>query len=277
MRELSANKPSAFAFIGIYFETSWERERLAEFRAMSQPSGKPYPVFRRKPAEHDDYKTYSLRLAKWLSSLVRHTAVFAVNDMVASEVTAAAEIAGRRIPQDITLVGVDNLAQYAEAANPPITSVQLDFERAGWLAARLLDDIMRGQRMAPATESYGPLLCVRRESTRGFGRREPHVLSAVEIIRREACDGLTPQALVHRVPGSRRLLELRFREAMGHSILDEIQAVRLEKACMLLSGTNTPIEDIAGLCGFDAGRTLRTLFRARTGMSMREFRNKNSK
>ena len=118
-------------------------------------------------------------------------------------------------------------------------------------------------------------MVIRRESTRGFGRREPYIFNAVELIRREACNGLTPAKLAARVPGSRRLFELRFREAMGHSVLDEIQSVQLEKVCTLLAQTDTPIKAIADFCGFGAGSTLRDLFRARLKMSMRDYRRLN--
>ena len=67
-----------------------------------------------------------------------------------------------------------------------------------------------------------PLQIVRRESTRGFGRYEPRVLKVLETIRRESCNGLRARDVVKMMCGSRRLTELRFREAFGHSILDEI-------------------------------------------------------
>jgi len=277
IRELSANMPCAFAFVGVYFETSWERERRAAFCSIARSAGLPFRIFRRFPEEKQNPQAYVRRLARWLAGLPLHAAVFAVNDMTASQVAEAAAVAGRRIPQDLTLIGVDNLARYVEKSNPTLTSIQLDFEHAGWLAARLLDDMMRSRRKVSSQVRYGPLLCIRRESTRGFGRREPHVLTAVEIIRREACAGLGPKDLVARVPGSRRLLDLRFREAMGHSVLNEIQSVRLEKACTLLIATDTPIDEIPKLCGFNSGRTLRKLFRSRMGMSMREFRFNNAR
>ena len=52
---------------------------------------------------------------------------------------------------------------------------------------------------------------------------------------------LTARALAARFPGSRRLFEMRFREAMGHSVLDEILHVRMEKAFTLLAKTGTAI------------------------------------
>jgi LacI family transcriptional regulator len=135
---------------------------------------------------------------------------------------------------------------------------------------------MSGKAVPPVNETFGPLMTIRRESTRGRGRREPHVMKAVEIIRREACGGgLTPAKLAARLPGSRRLFDLRFREAMGHSVLDEIQSVQLERVCDLLTQTDIAIDAIWSYCGFRSERTLRQLFTARFGMSMREWRKRN--
>ena len=96
----------------------------------------------------------------------------------------------------------------------------------------------------------------------------------MEIIRRKASDGLEPRDLAARFPVSRRLFEIRFREAMGHSILDEIRQVRLERVLAFLTGTDMPISAISDFCGFGSGDALRELFHARMGMSMREFRAK---
>ena len=123
-----------------------------------------------------------------------------------------------------------------------------------------------------ATASIGPLMAVRRESTMGHGRREARILEAVEMIRREACDGLTAEALAARFPGSRRLFELRFREAMGRSVLDEILHVRMQKIQTLLADTDIPIGAIADFCGFGTDRALRKIFLAREGVSMAEWR-----
>ena len=64
---------------------------------------------------------------------------------------------------------------------------------------------------------------------------------------------------------------------MGHSVLDEILNVRLEKVFTLLSQTDTPIGAIADFCGFRSAIALKWIFRKRTGMSMREWRARNSK
>ena len=98
------------------------------------------------------------------------------------------------------------------------------------------------------------------------------ILEAVDVIRREAGEGLTAAALAARFPVSRKHFERRFREAMGHSVLDEILHVRLGMALDMLSQSHVPIGTIADFCGFGTQRGLRKLFRARFGTSMEAWR-----
>ena len=92
------------------------------------------------------------------------------------------------------------------------------------------------------------------------------------MIRREACDGLTAANLAGRFRGTRQLFDLRFREAMGHSPLDEIIHVRLQRVLELLAQPDFPISAIADFSGFPSERVLQKHFHARFHTSMREWR-----
>ena len=359
-RELSARRPAAYAVVGYRLSTEWSVIRMRVFAELAAKAHVPFNIF-------DDCGTdayvrsaeSAAALTRWVAALPRHTAIFAVNDGTAAEVIAAAAAAHRPIPRELTLCGVDNLTALCETGHPTITSIQIDFERAGFLAARLLaarmtnaagaandDRATRGMTNAAnaanddrashgmtgaaiaandgalrakdknmslppkaarhcttgtrhrasgasslpppaarhcgsdgrngiAVATVGPLMAVWRESTGGAGRREPHIMAAVERIRREACDGLTAQKVIAESPGSKRLFNLRFREATGHSVLEEIRHVRLEKVETLLSQTNTPIGAIADFCGWGSSTALERFFRSRTGMTMHEWRGKN--
>lgn len=284
LRELSASRPPSFAVAGTNGRFEWSLERMKAFAALAAKAGAKCLVFETRP-ETEEKRIERLR--QWVSQLPRHTAVFATNDFVASDVVSAARAVHLSIPHDLTVLGVDNNLAICEASNPTISSIQLDIERAGFLAARLIGDVFatkdaKGRKdfvnsvpFVARSATFGPLMAVRRRSTGGSGRREKFVLEAVEIIRREACDGLTAMSLAKKFNCSRTLFNLRFREATGHSVLDEIRHVRLEKALALLGGTDTPIGAIADFCGFGSGVELRRVFRAHTGMSMRQWRKAN--
>ncbi|MBR1837711.1 MAG: helix-turn-helix domain-containing protein, partial [Kiritimatiellae bacterium] len=123
--------------------------------------------------------------------------------------------------------------------------------------------------------TFGPLMVVRRASTGGRGRHERYVLDAAEMIRREACEGLGAAALAARFPVSRKHFERRFREAIGHSVLDEILNIRLESVTAYLLRRDVAVGAIAGLCGFGSEIELRRLFRRRFGHSMTQWRVRN--
>ena len=275
-RELAASHPAAFGVVGFGLgPRHWSDMRVKAFRAAVAEAGLECREFAFVDSRKGDASGDPVRLAAWLSALPRHTAVFVVNDYTAIHVAETARKAGRNIPRDLTLIGVDNDPKHCEKTHPTLSSIQLDLESAGFVAARLLGEMIAKRTYGgggAAAASIGPLIAIRRESTMGHGRREPRILDAVEMIRREACDGLTAEALAARFPGSRRLFELRFREAMGRSILDEILHVRMQKVRTFLADMDIPIGAIADFCGFRSDRALRKLFLVREGMSMAAWR-----
>ena len=267
-RELSASLPSAFAVSPYHFRRKWSEERVAAFVALCRAAGRPCHVFAQRYS--DDIAERRPRRAAWAASLPDRVAVFAVNDFEARETARAFADAHRSVPRSATILGVDGfdaipVDEYVPVAT--VSSVKLDYEQIGFIAARAAAEADSDSDFA-----IGPLMVVRRQSTRGRGRRAPFVLDAVEAIRREAAAGLSAAELAARFPVSRNLFERRFREAMGHSVLDEILHVRLQAVQALLSRRDVAIGAVHGRCGFGSESELRGLFKARFGVSMRQWR-----
>ncbi|WP_374984891.1 LacI family DNA-binding transcriptional regulator [Streptomyces fradiae] len=65
-------------------------------------------------------------------------AVFAGNDLMASGALRVLRERGLRVPQDVAVVGFDDMASVAEATDPPLTTVRQDIEGMGRLMVRLL-------------------------------------------------------------------------------------------------------------------------------------------
>ncbi len=269
-KELSSGMPSCFAVVPHYDFRHWNKERIAAFRALCADTGE----LRIFPTRRDERTERRMtRLSAWLAALPRRSAVFAANDEAAVDVAGAARKIPLHIPKELAVLGVDGEPGAEDCGTfrafgerPGLSSVKLDFEFAGYLAAKAL-----AEGRGPIA-TFGPLCILRRESTRGAGRRDPLVLKAVETIRREACGGLTAAALAESFPASRKHFERRFREAMGHSVLDEILHTRLERAQTLLLRREIPIGEIAVLCGFRTDIELRKLFRRRFRTSLRRWR-----
>jgi len=70
------------------------------------------------------------------------TAIFASNDVMAMGVMDAVRTRGLRIPDDISVVGFDNIPQSA-MVYPPLTTVQQPLEQMGRVAAQMLINILK--------------------------------------------------------------------------------------------------------------------------------------
>ncbi|GHE52363.1 LacI family transcriptional regulator [Streptomyces longispororuber] len=99
-------------------------------------------------------------------------AVFAANDLSAAGALRVLRAAGRRVPDDVAVVGFDDMLPVAEQADPPLTTVRQDIEEMGRLmAAMLLRGRPRGSGRHPETDDADetasvvlPTELVRRES-----------------------------------------------------------------------------------------------------------------
>jgi LacI family transcriptional regulator len=78
-----------------------------------------------------------------LSRPDRPTAIFAANDQSAFGVLDVAQELGLRIPEDVSLVGFDNLPEAAQMT-PKLTTVDQSIREMGVIATKLLLGILRG-------------------------------------------------------------------------------------------------------------------------------------
>ncbi len=275
--ELSAGNPSSYAVLSCWEKEPWARERIDAFRECCRKAGASCEVTYFTARNATECPMRAKLMVPWAAALPPHCAVFAVNDCCARCAAKAMAAAGRSFPRTVTLVGADGAAapSYDRELAETVSSVRLDFELAGFRAAEFLAGNVSSPR--GGDETFPPLMVDRRKSTRGYGRREPRILEAMEMIRREACDGLTVAALAARFPGSRRLFDMRFREAAGHSALDEILNVRLARAMELLVHTDIPIASVAHFSGFNTELEFWKLFSKRTGMPPLRFRDARRK
>jgi len=91
------------------------------------------------------------------------TAVVAGNDWTAIGLMREFQAHGYRIPEDIAIVGFDDIPE-AQVTNPPLSTVRQRTDELGSMAARLLLAQIAGQG-APSVTHYVPTIFVPRESS----------------------------------------------------------------------------------------------------------------
>nr|MDT0657818.1 LacI family DNA-binding transcriptional regulator [Micromonospora sp. DSM 115978] len=96
------------------------------------------------------------------------TAIFTANDLQAVGVYQAAHRAGVRIPEELSVVGFDDLS-FAAWAMPPLTTIRQPLEQMGATAAELVLALAAGQRLPQHRIELATTLVVR-DSTAAPGR-----------------------------------------------------------------------------------------------------------
>ena len=81
-----------------------------------------------------------------------------------------------------------------------------------------------------------------------------------------------PADVVREMGCSERLANLRFSEAVRHTILDEIHLRRIESAKEQLVAKALPIATIAELCGYSSPTDFGRVFRRYTGQTPRAWK-----
>ena len=198
----------------------------------------------------------------------------AIYDMRATHVLTAAQKGGVAIPKEISVIGVDNDELLCDFTSPSLTSVAIDFVRAGMLAAQSLDGMMRkGKRAESFVKAVdGRPRIVERESTARLAPAVSLVERAMSYIRKNALSEINVTDVVEHLGVSRRLADRRFREIEKSSIMETIISIRLNEVKSRLASTRLPIGLITQACGFKNDNYAKNLFRRRFGMSMREWR-----
>ena len=257
-----ARKFRNFAFVESPRPDVFSRKRLDAFAAAVRPS---CASFSSRPAGAPDFAT-------WLRRLPRPCALFAANDRIAKVAADVCRFSGIRVPQEIAILGVDDEEMVCNFTSPTLSSIRPAFEKGGYMAAELLDAIMRGKLREPANLQYGVIGIVERDST-AISSADVASASALEsFIRQNARADLAPGTAVRAVGRDATRIKRAYREAYGRTVCRGIQEARLREVQKLLQRTRMPIGDIGAMCGFGNGRYLKGLFKRRFGMTMREWR-----
>jgi LacI family transcriptional regulator len=86
----------------------------------------------------------AVKLGRVLAMRSDFTALFATADILAAGLLAGLESAGRRVPDDISIIGFDDLP-VARLTAPQLTTIRQDVVRRGAAAANMILSVIRGE------------------------------------------------------------------------------------------------------------------------------------
>lgn len=214
------------------------------------------------------------RLSDWLISLPKPAGIMACNDDMGRLILEACKSAQIPVPEQIAVVGVDDDPLTCELTDPPLSSVALHSEKAGYQAAQLLDRLMQGEKMKGQIIPHAPSHVVPRQSTDTLAVEDPDVAKALVFIRSHFKEPISVEDVSSEVAVSSRNLYTKFMAALGHSVHKEIQKERIGHICTLLTETDLSIQQITMDMEFTGIEHIARYFYKEKGMSLREFRKK---
>ena len=265
----------SFGFVEATRDPLWSRQRGNAFLAAAEGEG--VPSFRYSTLTGTFQAAFASpgelsALAEWLKKLPKPAAVFAALDERARDAVLACREAGLDVPSTVAVIGVNNDEFLCRHIYPNLSSVEIDSAALGRAAAAELLRLMEGGRPVRRDFVVPVLNVASRASTAPPSPGGTLVRRALDWIEIHALDGIGAADVVREMGVSRSLLDLRFRELGGGTVLGAIQERRLQEARRRLRETDESVEILCRLCGYRDPAGLRRLYRRRFGISMREER-----
>ncbi|MFZ5497069.1 MAG: substrate-binding domain-containing protein [Verrucomicrobiota bacterium] len=223
---------------------------------------------------HEAYQLQAPRFEpqpKWLQALPRPLAILCFSDYEASFVTRTCTRARISIPDEIAIIGINDDHGWTHQSAVTISSFDPGFERLGYEAMADLVRHLRRKR-ALVSRTVRAFRFHPRRSTDALAIEDPLVKAALDVIEEREDSRLKVTDLVRAVGVSRRVLERRFRQKAGFSVLHAIQFSRMERAKNLLRSTEIPLKSIATATGFRDAVHMGRVFRRMLGQCPSRYR-----
>jgi len=140
------------------------RQRLQGFQQVLEAQGAASGLHI-ETAETWDYQAGHDAMRRILAKGQTPTAVFAAGDALAIGAMRAIRETGLRVPEDVSMVGVDDL-DVAAFQNPPLTTIRQSIHELAVLGLQLLFDILDGKEPEQTNIVMKPALVVRQSTSK---------------------------------------------------------------------------------------------------------------
>jgi LacI family transcriptional regulator len=212
------------------------------------------------------------KLHGWLSTLSRPVAIFCCDDLRAMMVSDACRHLNYHVPDEVAILGVGDHHLTCFESFPPLSSIRTPLEKAGYIAAEMLEQLIRGKALKQSTVYLEPEGIAIRQSTDTMAIQDRKVAAAVRYIRENAHSQICVADVAKFAGMNRRYLERRFHHFLNRSPFQEIRRVQIDRAQTLLRETNQTVEAIAEQTGFSSRTRLAVEFSKKTGQPPASYR-----
>lgn len=258
-----------FAYFGIK-GVVWSDERCQGYRQEIERIGGRFSCFESDKPEDE----IRMEISQWLKELPKPTALFCCDDVHALLISETCKICNIHIPEEISLLGVDNDDLICNISAPPISSIELEVERGGYSIGRLIHQQIKKEREGTFNIVINPIRIELRQSTERHNIKDPYILEVVKYIESNYNADLSIKTLLSLIPLSRRSFEVKFKNALHTSIYQFILSCRINHLADLLITTDRSLADLTTEVGFKDYNNISRIFKKFKGCSPLEYRQK---
>jgi LacI family transcriptional regulator len=268
-----------FAFYSVPVDKNhrWALERERAMLRLCKNDGYDCSVFRGHTTSPETWQYSMNRLTDWIEGLPNPIGIVSVTDARARHVLQACEQIGKLVPDNVSVVGIDDddIARYLSRIS--LSSVTQGCFEMGFQAAKLLHRHLDKPTLKQRRVLVPSAGVSERQSTDFKALKDPFVIQAMHYIRHNACRGIKVDQVLDYVGVSRSNLEQRFKEERGHSIHNEIHNEKLSKACKMLIEETISTNEIAQICGYPSLQYMYAVFKKHFAQTPCEYRNRSKR
>lgn len=261
-----------FGFIGLGNER-WSVEREQGFHQVVKAEKAQLHSYHIEQNQRGRSTRDQLKAIKdWLSGLKTPMGLMVASDQLAPIVFEACHQLNLSIPENISVVGVDNDHPFCKLCRPRLSSIEPNHELVGYQAAQSLDSMLNGLADPPALREIEPHTLHQRLSSELNALDDPALLKALNYIRKHACSGTSLNDVAHYAGLSRSVLQRRFRNQLNRTVGDIILNEKLRSAREMLTNTTLPISIVAERSGFNCQEYMNHIFKRHLKTTPRKYR-----
>lgn len=262
-----------FGYIGLEDEM-WSKMREAGFKnALKQQRQVPSSFYLEPNNTSQNSLTYDFEaLKKWISQRPTPCGLMVCSDQFAPIVFEACHAVQRKIPEQVSIVGVDNDPPFYKLCRPQLSSVEPYHAKVGFQAAKILDQQIQGISHNKKEYTIQQHSLRVRVSSDWLAIEDAQVRRALHIIQKNACDGIQVEQIAQEAGMSRSTLQRRFRTHLQRSVHQIILDQKIKQACNLLGDRSLSISQVAEQSGLGSQEYLNYIFKKHLTMTPLRYR-----
>lgn len=252
----------------------WSKARAEGYRREVERIKGNYYYFESGILDSLQWSKEHNELDNWLQGLPKPVALFACDDNFALQVSEMCKVNNINIPDELSLLGVDNDKLICNLSHPSISSIITDDVNGGYQTGKMLQNLILNKKNIPFNINIEPVRIELRQSTEKYNISDNYIKTVIGYINENIRLDISIDELTAIVPLSRRNLEKKFKEATGTSVYQFILDKKVDLISTELLTTDKDLLDIAIGMGFNDVRNVYRIFKKKTGYTPVSWREK---